>query len=153
MMTTEEFKRIFLPCAEQMYLLALRLTDSKADAEDAVQDVFVRLWHGRGGLKFVGNPQAYAITMTRNRALDIIAARHPASPLDTISEPTDEEVSDALIEALNSLPATQRLVMELRYRRELPMEEIERQTGLSQGNLRVILSRARNAIKKRFKHK
>lgn len=149
-MTSEEFKQLFLPCSEQMFLLALRLTDSRADAEDAVQDVFVKLWHGRGGLKSVGNPQAYAMAMTRNRCLDIIAARRDNAPLDSIAEPSDEEISDALSDAINSLPETQRKVMRMRYHQELSMDDIERQTGLSQGNLRVILSRARNSIQKRF---
>lgn len=149
-MSGEEFKQLFLPCADQMYLLALRLTDSKADAEDAVQDVFAKLWHGRNGLQSVGNPRAYAMTMTRNRCLDIIAARHEMVNVETVSCPTEEEADDFLAEAIRALPETQRRVMEMRYNLGLPMEEIEHQTGLSQGNLRVIFHRARIAIRKRF---
>lgn len=159
MMTGEEFKQLFLPCSEQMFLLALRLTDSKADAEDAVQDVFVKLWRGRGSLGSVSNPQAYAMTMTRNRCLDIISARRDIAPLDAIAEAPEEtvssqaEIADAFSEAVDSLPETQRRVMQLRYGEELSMDDIRRQTGLSLGNLRVILCRARNNIRNRFNPK
>lgn len=134
-------------------MLALRLTDSKVDAEDAVQDVFVKLWHERNRLSSVSNPRAYAVTMTRNRCLDLIDARRAASQIEAVDIPSEEDVEEVLIEALKSLPATQRRVMELRYVDELPMSDIESQTGLSQGNVRVILSRARTVIRKKFSRK
>lgn len=149
-MTTDEFKQTFLPCSEQMFLLALRLTDSKADAEDAVQDVFAKLWRGRSGLKSLDCPEAYAMVMVRNRCLDIVAARRDHISLEGVAVPCEEEVANALGEALDTLPEPHRSVMKMRYCLEMSMPDMECQTGLSQGNLRVILSRARNSLRKRF---
>jgi len=43
----KEFLNIILPCKDTLYRLAKRLLVSSDEAEDAVQEVFLKLWKGR----------------------------------------------------------------------------------------------------------
>ena len=73
-MTAGEFKEKYLPLGEPLYRVAFYMLESGADAEDAVQDLFVRLWSSRDSLDSVRNPKAYCITMLRNICIDRMRA-------------------------------------------------------------------------------
>ena len=143
-----------------MYRTALVMTGNQADAEDAVQDVFVRLWERRSALAEIGNAEAYAMRMVRNRCVDMIAGRRQNSDCMADAAIHSEDDVGARVESrdrlehvmdiIGKLPENQRRVLSMRDIDDCPMDEIERQTGLSAVNVRVILSRARSSIRKYF---
>lgn len=155
--TNEEFNEKYVAQGRQLFLLALRLTGSSADAEDAVQDVLERLWARRAELDTVESPQAYAQTLLRRRCLDILDSNRlrqtdSLSPLHS-SLPTDFDTRNRamiVLRLISELPEPQRLILQMRDVEGREIAEIEAATGLSAGNIRVILSRARAAIKSRF---
>ena len=61
-MEASEFKSVFLPHQKLLYNIALRLSGSPPDAEDLVQETYIRLWKQRDRLASVSNHQAYAVT-------------------------------------------------------------------------------------------
>lgn len=62
--------------ADTLYGVALRILGSKADADDTLQDAFIAIWNSAGGFRpGVGSALAWAIRITRNRALDRLRAR------------------------------------------------------------------------------
>lgn len=163
-MKAEEFKAVFLPLARAMYVEALRILRSQADAEDAVQDVYTRLWEHRGELEMIGNPRAYVMTVVRNHCLHIVNAamyrRNEATgPFDGMTsfvsfDPHDEIESrdriDKVFELIESLPENQRKVLTLHDVEGIPNQEIGQITGLTPDNIRKLLSRARKAIRSHF---
>lgn len=52
-MEQEQFKKEILPLREKLFLYARRLLDNPEDAEDVMQEVFLKLWYMRGGFSFV----------------------------------------------------------------------------------------------------
>lgn len=156
-MTGQEFSTLYLPLGEGLYRVAYGLLASEADAEDALQDLFVKLWDRRDTLDYVHNPRAYCITMLRNLCLDRLRARSRAAeePLET--EAAAEDSADArtldreqrarLVRAVEGLPKNQRAVVEMRLLQGLTYEEIAAETSLSPLSLRVLLARARKTIK------
>ena len=66
-MTPEEFARLYLPLGDGFYQLALRLLDSQEEAEDAVQDLYVKLLSDRERLDTVQDPKAWGYVLLRNR--------------------------------------------------------------------------------------
>lgn len=164
MMEAEEFKAIFLPLGRMMYAEAVSLLHSRSEAEDAVQDVYVRLWERRGELRRISNPAAYAMTTTRNHCISILNAttRHHAQQLEAANvtagierhDPHDEiESRDRIgkvFEVIGSLPDNQRQVITMHDLEGYTNEEIQRQTGFSTDNVRQLLSRARKAIRNHF---
>lgn len=153
------FKEIFLPMNRLMYAEALRLLRDKADAEDAVQDTYVRLWEHREKLAGIDNRRAYAMTILRNRCLTLhgVNSHGACSEVANIasSPPPSEEIEsrDRLrkaLEIINLLPDNQRRVVLLHDIDGRSNEEIATQTGLAADNIRQLLSRARKAIRSRF---
>ena len=58
-MDTAEFKQQFLPYHRKLYRVAFRLTGNPQDAEDMVQEAYLKLWNKRDELAGVLNTEAY----------------------------------------------------------------------------------------------
>ena len=54
-----------------LYRLALRITLSREEAEDIVQDTLIRVWNRRDSWDTIENIEAFALTVCRNMALDL----------------------------------------------------------------------------------
>ena len=67
-MDTESFKREFLPYHRKLYCVAYRLLENAADAEDLVQEAYLKLWDKREGLSVISNPEAFSVTLVKNRS-------------------------------------------------------------------------------------
>ena len=122
-------ERVWDLIADDLYGLALWRTGSPADAEDAVQEVFLRLSRSPAKLSGVRNPRAYLMRMTHNAAVD--AARRRESPMpDSIPNLVAVDDIDARIDGrrasrlLLDLPVVQREVVFLRHFAGLSFREI-----------------------------
>lgn len=157
-MTPQQFTDTYLPLSEGLYRLALHLLESGQDAEDAVQDLYARLWKARDSLDGIQNPRAYCLTLLRNMCIDRIrsAQRHGTTALaeETAGQSPgpDEKLHGreklrGVIQAIERLPESQRKVLMMRVIEEKSYEEIARDTGMSQLTLRVLLSQARKKLK------
>ncbi len=123
--------RIWEVAADRIYGLALWRTGSPEDAEDVVQEVFVRLARFPARLGRARDPHAYLMRVTHNAAIDAVTRRRPAEPLEAAApvlliEPAGETAVDAarLARHLADLPATQREAVYLRHLLGLSFREI-----------------------------
>ena len=161
-MTGEEFKQRFLPMSGKLYAVALSLTCDKQEAEDVVQDTYLRLWTRRDTLPDMDNAEAYCITLARHLCHDRLRNRHntheerPAGGMQATA-PTDIETeverrndADIIKAYMARLPERQRAVVTMRDVEGLGYEEIGLATGLEQTNIRVALSRARKTLREQF---
>ena len=160
-MDASEFKRTFLPLSRRMYWAAWRLTENKEEAEDLVQDVFLRLWMQRDTLPEVQNAEAYCVKLIQRRFLDLRRSHHSEAslPQDISLLPSGEdlhreaELRDHAEQArrlIDALPENQRQVIILRDIEDKPYDDIAQETGLTQVNVRALISRARRTIREKF---
>lgn len=159
-MDAETFKEIFLPYHPKLYRVAYRMVEDTAGAEDIVQDTFVKLWNKRNGMEHVNNTESFALTTLRNTCLDYLRTKknsyHTGFEADipeTTSLPDQLELNDDaryVKTLIDGLPEQQRLVMMLKHWEGYSDYEIEEMTGLSRGNIRVVLSRARKTIREQY---
>ena len=163
-MKHEQFKRIWIPLSSSFYNVAWHFLEDEADAEDAVQDLYVRLWNSKDDLEKVQNPKAYGLTLIRNICIDRIRQKnirrseeltedrtgHMISPPEDIRA-IDRESARRLLKAMQMLPQQQRTVMFCRFFKDMDIKDIARQTGLSNVNVRVMITRARSTLKKLLK--
>ena len=99
-----DFSNIWIPLADRFYRVAYYLLESEEDAEDALQELYLKLWAARSGLSGVQNPPAYGISMLKNICIDRIRKRmvRKAEPLDKIPHLEDThtesrtDIKDAL---------------------------------------------------------
>lgn len=159
-MDAETFKKVFLPYHQKLYRIAYRIVQDVANAEDIVQDTFVKLWNKKDDMANVENTEAFAIIILRNTCLDYLRktkneyqTTYDTEIPETISLARQLEVRDEarrVKDLINRLPDQHRQVMMMKHWDGYSDEEIEQATGLSPGNIRVILSRARKTIREQF---
>lgn len=157
-MTAGEFKEKYLSLSESLYRVAYHILESEADAEDAVQDLYIKLWNSKDTLDAVHNPRAYGITLMRNICIDRVrraAASRTGELAESLPAPerTDGEICtrerfDRVMKAVEALPESEREVLRMRVFEELSYEEMAGRTGRSPLTLRVLLSNARRKIRK-----
>ena len=156
-MTEFLFHKEYLPLAQTLYRIAFYMLESEAEAEDAVQEVYAKLWESRDRLEDVQSPKAYCIRMLKNLCLDRIRRAQFLSYPEALPEkmfgPGADDTIDAktrlnkVLEAVKALPDRQRDVLILRTVEGLSYEEIAERTGTNYLTCRVLLSQARSKIK------
>jgi RNA polymerase sigma factor, sigma-70 family len=161
-MDAETFKRSFLPFHRKLYFVAFRLLENEADAEDLVQEAYLKMWNKRDSLTAIGNPEAFIVKLVKNMCYDILRSGKSVLNRQTVGiEQINETVHSDAFEAcdelqliktiISELPDKQQRVVILRDVKECTYEEIEEITGLSSVNIRVLLSRARKRIRGEYK--
>jgi len=156
-MTESRFHKDYLPLAETLYRIAYYMLESEAEAQDAVQEVYLKLWEAKAALEEVKLPKAYCIRMLKNICMDRIRrARFLQYPkqlpeVESVA-PKDDTIDqktrlNKVLEAIKALPDRQRQVLILRTMDNLSYEEISKRTGINYLTCRVLLSQARSKIK------
>lgn len=161
-MNAHEFKNLFLPYHQELFALARRLLGNTQDAEDVLQEAYLKLWTKRSELRELTQPRPYCIKLVRNLCLDRIRNTRwedvGESP-ENLSHDTAHDVSHHIemhneaewVSALiKELPPNQKQVIEMRDLCECSYQEIEQATGLAPTHIRVLLSRARKNIREQF---
>jgi len=155
-----EFLETILPCKDKLYRLAKRLLVSKDEAEDAVQEVFLKLWKGREKILNYKNPEAFAMTMTKNYCLDRLKSRQ-ASNLKIVhsnyknSENIERQIEgtegvELVTKIMKTLPEKQKIIMQLRDIEQFEFAEISQMLEINETAIRVALSRARKVVREQL---
>ena len=155
-MTSGEFHNTWLPLQGRFYRVAFYILENEADAKDAVQELYLKLWNLRDHLELIREPAAYGSLMMRNLCLDRIRRLRPSEELRedmaASKAPPDEQLEKReelreVLSRLDGLPESQRKLLTLRVIQGLSYEEISKITGLSPLNIRVQVSLARKKLK------
>jgi RNA polymerase sigma-70 factor (ECF subfamily) len=156
-MTSQQFNTEYLPLAPLLYRIAFHILEQQDEAEDAVQGTFLKLWEIRDKLDDVESAKAYSIRILKNECLDRLRKAKKSVPAEQVLvrepiSPTDEQIDarrrlEKVLGAIKSLPDSQKQVLLLRTVEELSYEEISERMGMSQLTLRVLLTRARGALR------
>ena len=162
-MQASDFKQLFLPCHRKLFSVAYRLMSNAQAAEDMVQETFLKLWMQRDKIEKVDNPEAYSITVLRRIFYDKMRAGHLQEvdkDVGSLQVSSSQNISKQLEEAdeyqrirllITHLPEPQARIMLMRDIEDRSFEEISTETGLTEVNIRSILSRARKKIREQIK--
>jgi len=139
----EAFAQLYDRFARPLYATALRILSNASEAEDIVQDVFLALWERAAAFEpGRGSAFAWAVTLTRNRAIDRVRMRKRRSELlaettaeDAGTQPSDagphsadelvfKEQAGAVRAAVAALPPEQQRAVELAFFGGLTQQEI-----------------------------
>ena len=154
-----EIKEIWLPLSDRFYRVAYHILESQEDAEDAVQELYLKLIKTPDKFSKIKDPAAFGITILRNICIDIIRRREKRKAEELheymIADESSPDKAAAekdklrvLIQEIGRLPQKQSMVLKMRTIDGLEYEEIAQRTGLSQVNIRVLISIARKTLKK-----
>ena len=160
-MNQKLFLEFVNPIKDKIYRLSLRLLVSKDAAEDATQEVMIRLWNMKDKLEDYRSPQASAMTITKNYRFDQLKAKknNNLRIIHSNYEKTEKKTSlqkeieakDELLkvkEIIKSLTEQEQMLIQLRDIEQLEYEEMVEITEMNPTAIRVALSRARKKIRK-----
>ena len=147
--TPAELARAYAPA---IYRLAYARTGSRADAEDIMQEVFVRLLRARPDFADRAHARAWLLRVAANCANDWFRApwRRRGGPLAG-SLPAPGHEGGGVVEAGLGLPAKYRTAVHLYYYEELSVAEIAKITGKSESAVKSRLFRARAMLREALK--
>lgn len=157
-MQQTEFLHTVMPFKDKLFRLAKRLLVSREEAEDATQEVLMKLWNNKNRMEQYKSVEAFAVTMTKNYCLDRLKSKQAGNLKLVHSNYTDESASlqrnleardslDWMGKIMDGLPEQQRMVLQLRDVEQYEFNEIEEMLSMKPTAVRVTLSRARKAVR------
>jgi RNA polymerase sigma factor (sigma-70 family) len=146
----------------KIFRITKRILVSREEAEDATQEVIVKLWKmdasKRNELKSL---EAYSVTMAKNYCLDRLKSKHAqdlslderfttntTNSLQKVIEQKDELKWVNML--INKLPEKEKMIIQLREIEQYDYEKIGAILDLPEGTVRVYLSRVRKKLRKQF---
>jgi RNA polymerase sigma-70 factor (ECF subfamily) len=157
-MNQTEFLQLTSPFKDKVFRLAKRLLISTEEAEDATQEVLVKLWSKNESLVGFNSIEAFAMTITKNYCLDQLKSKRAENIKivhDNFSENApslDKKMEDGdslnwVEKIINQLPEQQRLIIQMRDIEQYEFSEIAKIMQMNETAIRVALSRARKTIR------
>jgi RNA polymerase sigma-70 factor, ECF subfamily len=147
----EEFTSFYTASFPRLVGQLYAMTGDRAEAQDAVQEAFIRAWIHRGqidtrrGAEAWVRVTAWRIAASRwRRAQQGIRLMLLAAPPDRAAGPGPDRV--AFVEALRRVPAEQRRALVLYHLVDLTVEQIAAETGVRPGTVKARLARGRAAL-------
>jgi RNA polymerase sigma-70 factor (ECF subfamily) len=139
---------------------ARRILGNREDAEEAVQEAFVRAWRKRANCRTPGAPLPWLIQITRNEAMRLAVRRSKrqasevpdaepeALPARGAESPIDRTLTSVATEqALSVLCEDERRLLQLRYEEDLTQGQVAAALGVPEGTVKVRLHRVRARLR------
>ena len=121
---------------------------------------YLKLWKGKHQIKNYKNPEAFAITMTKNYCLDRLKSKQASNLKIVHNNYQNSENIERKVEAndgvalvfkiMESLPEQQRIILQLRDVEQYEYAEIAKMLDSNETAIRVALSRARKAVREQL---
>jgi RNA polymerase sigma-70 factor (ECF subfamily) len=159
-MTPEEFRNTVLPEGRRLYALAFRFLNNREEAEDAVQEVMMKLWTERHRESSYASVTAWCTTVTRNCCIDMLRRRKRwrTEPLGSSAEngtlnsgnagaEDRREAAGLFSEIVNRMKEPGRSAVIMRDMEGYSYEETAEALGTNVNALRTVISRTRKQIR------
>jgi len=167
-MNSKEFVDLLDPIRDKLFRYARKILISYEEAEDIVQEVYLRLWATKEQLAEKKNVEAFAMTMTKNLCIDRYRSKGyqaattgvDAGEIDIMANvispqkiTEQRDAADLVKKIVDTLPENMRVVLNLRDIEGLEYDEIAEITGANINTLKVNLSRARKRVREELINK
>jgi RNA polymerase sigma-70 factor, ECF subfamily len=167
-LTAATFEELAMPLFDQLYNFACWLTQDRTEAEDLVQETYVKALRGFSSFQSGTNFRAWIYRILRNTFLTSrtglkATAMVPLDAEDADELPAGPETPETLLishsehqlvqEALESLPVHFREILLLSETEEMSYQEISETLSIPIGTVMSRLSRARKALRKSLQQK
>lgn len=160
-MTQSDFVKLVMPFKDKVFRLSKRLLVSKEEAEDATQEILMKLWKNQEKIEDYNNVEAFSMTMTKNFCLDRLKSKQAQNLKIVHSNYQDNNTSlqkqveandsvDWVSKIIETLPEQQKIILQLRDIEQYEFEEIAEMLDMNQTAIRVALSRARKQIREQL---
>lgn len=157
----EAFRRLYEATAPKLLGVVLRIVRSRAEAEEVLQDTYVRVWKNAGRFApEAGAPMAWLVSIARNRAIDVVRVKTPVTLasdddgtdwMERVADGRDEAgeaaTRDALRRCLGSVEPQTRDMIVRAYCDGESREELAARYGRPVNTVKTLLHRGLAALK------
>ncbi len=156
-MKVSDFNNLVLPIQEKIFRLSRRLLVSSDAAQDATQDVLIKLWDKKDDLDEINNVEAFAMTMTKNHCLDqlrlkrnqnlrLVHSNYENSEVDPHEKLEAKQELKTVEMLMEKLPENQKMILHMRQIEGYEYDKICEIMDMNATAVRVALSRARKTL-------
>ena len=163
-MKTISFQSDILPLKNELFRMALHITQNRVEAEDVVQETMIKVWNRREQWAQLESIEAFCLTICRNLSLDKL--RRMDNQVESLSDdinPTDQshasnpeqvaiqhDRAQLVRQLINELPERLRTCMQLRDIEGKSYRDIATIIGITEQQVKVNIFRARQAVRERY---
>ncbi len=149
----DEIEAIVNKYADTLYRICLTQLKNKADAEDAVQTVFLKLLQKAPSFESDTHEKAWLIRVAVNACRDILRqhTRHPEEPLEDTDVPAQLKTDSGVLEALARVPEKYRIVLTLHYVEDCTAAEIAPMIGRTPSAVKMRLQKGRQLLEEIYR--
>lgn len=156
------FEKLAHSVKDKLYRFSLRITGNEMEAEDVVQEVFIKVWDKREQMHDIQNPEAWCMTLTKNLSFDKIKSKHRLtteiseahqlidSKLTPYQSFEKKETFSRIKKLMDELPEKQKLAMHLRDIEGMTYDEIAETLDITLQQVKVNIHRARTFVRERL---
>ena len=151
-MDEREFDDFYTASFQRIVGQLYAMIGDRDEAQECVQEAFVRAWAHRRKLDKAAYPEAWVRTTAYRLAVSrwrrTVRGRRPVDrAVGAATETAPPSLSHvALVEALKQLPEAQRQALVLHHIADLPVQAVAREVGVPEGTIKARLSRGRAAL-------
>ena len=148
----DEAEKLFAAYADMVYRLALLRTKSAADADDVLQDVFLRCLRAKPAWNDAAHQRAWFLKVTINCTKSLLTSawrRHTVPEQDNLL--TEMQESSEVYASVLALPVKYRTVVHLYYYEGYRVAEIAKLLTMSENTVKSHLFRARDMLREQLK--
>lgn len=142
-------ERIYNQYSEMLFRLSYSMLQSREDAEDVLQDVFVKILSRPFDFNSAEHERAWLVRVTLNRCHDVLRKKkiRRYTPLEDIVSLPAEEKDMSILREVQALPSDKREVVLLRYFEDFSVQEIAEILHITPSAVKMRLARARELLK------
>jgi len=154
-LTTEEYNRAVNDLSHRLFGFVFKLTKDEEDANDLVQDAFMKLWNNRKKVEFK-KAKSWLFTTAHNAFINFIKKSNRSTRMEegmdiSVESKNRFELKEIIDMAMAKLPELQRSIVLLRDLEGYNYKEIGDMLNLNESQVKVYLFRARKKIKDQIK--
>ena len=149
----DEIDRVVCQYSDMLFRICLIVLGNEADAEDAVQETFLKYLRKAPPFESANHEKAWLIRVAVNQCRNIqrFHMRHPVVDLEEIHHFAPEPENLGILDALMALPEKFRIVMLLYYVEEYRTEEIANMIGKTSSAVKMRLKKGRKLLEEYYR--
>lgn len=138
---------------DMLYRLCILMLKNESDAEDVVQETFIKYYRKAPAFENAEHEKAWLIQVATNGCRDLLRfrVRHPQADEEFLQASSDEGQDTGILEALVSLPEKFRLVLTLYYVEEYKVEDIAKIIKKTPSAVKMRLQKGRKLLEKIYR--
>ena len=153
MLTADSIREAVDNYGDMLYRLCLVMLKNTADAEDAVQETFIKYMQKSPMFNGEEHEKAWLITTASNKCRDMLRyrKRHTAESEELLADYAIEKSGSGILEALMELPEKFRIVLTLHYIEEYKVDEIAEIISRSPSAVKMRLQKGRKLLEEKYR--